>query len=58
MENFDMIERGICGTATGCCGKMHVTDWLKDIKMIGQPDDIMEVRFKNTRKDISGMLTT
>jgi len=52
MENIDTIERGICKSPSGCCAKMNVTDWLKDIKMVGQTDnDIVEVRFKNTRKD-------
>ena len=51
MENVDTIERGICYTKSGCCAKLNVTDWLKDIKSVGQTDDIIEVRFKNTRKD-------
>ena len=52
MENIDTIERGICKSPSGCCAKLNVTDWLKDIKMVGQTDDdIIEVRFKNTRKD-------
>jgi cell fate regulator YaaT (PSP1 superfamily) len=51
MENVDTIERGICYTKSGCCAKLNVTDWLKDIKSVGQADDIIEVRFKNTRKD-------
>jgi len=49
--NVDTIERGVCYTKTGCCAKLHVTDWLKDIKSSVQPTDIIEVRFKNTRKD-------
>lgn len=51
MENVDTIERGICYTESGCCAKLNVTDWLKDIKSVGRTDDIIEVRFKNTRKD-------
>jgi len=47
----DTIERGVCRTKTGCCAKLHVTDWLGDIKTVGQWDDIIEIRFKNTRKD-------
>ncbi len=47
----DTIERGVCPTKTGCCAKLHVTDWLKDIKTTAQTIDIVEVRFKNTRKD-------
>lgn len=49
--NVDTIERGICYTKTGCCAKLHVTDWLKDIKSTSLRNDIIEVRFKNTRKD-------
>ena len=51
MENVDTIERGICYTESGCCAKLNVTDWLRDIKSVGRADDIIEVRFKNTRKD-------
>lgn len=51
MENVDTIDRGICLSKSGCCAKLHVTDWLNDIKNNGKPDDIVEVRFKNTRKD-------
>lgn len=51
MENVDTIDRGICSTSAGCCAKLDVTDWLKDIKSVGRTDDIIEVRFKNTRKD-------
>jgi cell fate regulator YaaT (PSP1 superfamily) len=51
MQEVDTIERGICRTKSGCCAKLHVTDWLKDIKTAIPSDDIVEVRFKNTRKD-------
>jgi cell fate regulator YaaT (PSP1 superfamily) len=51
MQEVDTTERGICKTASGCCGKLHVTDWLNDIKTAIPGDDIVEVRFKNTRKD-------
>ncbi|MCD6355605.1 MAG: hypothetical protein J7L95_08645 [Prolixibacteraceae bacterium] len=51
MENIDTTERGLCTTHTGSCAKLHVTDWLSDIKTIGFTKDIFEVRFKNTRKD-------
>uniref|UniRef100_UPI00321732AE PSP1 domain-containing protein n=1 Tax=uncultured Draconibacterium sp. TaxID=1573823 RepID=UPI00321732AE len=51
MQEVDTIERGICKTPSGCCAKLHVTDWLNDIKTATQGDDIVEVRFKNTRKD-------
>jgi cell fate regulator YaaT (PSP1 superfamily) len=50
-QDVDTIERGVCRTKTGCCAKLHVTDWLGDIQTMAQPTDIVEVRFKNTRKD-------
>ncbi len=40
------------GTVTGICGgchKLHVTDWLADYPD-NLPQDIFEVRFKNTRR--------
>lgn len=50
MENVDTIDRGVCSCSYGSCDKLHATDWLKDIA--GNGDfDIVEVRFKNTRKD-------
>src|SRR5690554_2107677 len=50
MENVDTIDRGICSCGYGSCEKLHATDWLKDIKGVGE-NNIVEVRFKNTRKD-------
>ena len=50
-QDIDTIERGVCRTKTGCCAKMHVTNWLSDIKLPVELNDIVEVRFKNTRKD-------
>jgi len=51
MQDVDTIERGVCKSKTGCCAKLHVTDWLKDVQSTVILDDIIEVRFKNTRKD-------
>lgn len=51
MEKTDTIERGACCKRSGNCAKLHVTNWLGDIESIGTTDDIIEVRFKNTRKD-------
>lgn len=51
MQDVDTIERGVCYSEGGCCAKLHVTDWLKDIKSAARTNDIIEVRFKNTRKD-------
>lgn len=50
-QNFDTIERGVCNSAMSSCAKLHVSDWLADIKTTIFPSDIVEVRFKNTRKD-------
>lgn len=51
MEKINTIERGICCNGLGSCAKLHVTDWMDDIKSIGTTGDIIEVRFKNIRKD-------
>lgn len=51
MENVDAIERGICKSEWGSCAKLHVHDWMKDITSIGSTENVIEVRFKNTRKD-------
>ncbi|NQU52607.1 MAG: hypothetical protein HQ522_08715 [Bacteroidetes bacterium] len=51
MQDVDTIERGVCKSKSGCCAKLHVTDWLKDIQSATRTDDVIEVRFKNTRKD-------
>ncbi len=52
MQDVETIERGVCKSKLGCCAKLHVSDWLNDIQAATLPmDDIIEVRFKNTRKD-------
>lgn len=51
MENLDTIDRGICSCNSCSCDKLHVTDWMKDISGDTDMLDIVEVRFKNTRKD-------
>ncbi|QGY44606.1 hypothetical protein GM418_13320 [Maribellus comscasis] len=48
---IDTIERGICSSDQCGCAKLHVNDWLSDIKSTVPKQDIIEVRFKNTRKD-------
>lgn len=45
-----MIDRGICESKDSGGGKLQVTDWLGDIESVNE-NDIVEVRFKNTRKD-------
>lgn len=43
-------NNGACGT--GGCNKMNVFDWLSNMEMPGSSAfDVMEVRFKNGRKD-------
>jgi len=51
MPEVNTIERGICSSEKTCCAKLEVTDWLNDIKSAIPHDDIVEIRFKNTRKD-------
>jgi cell fate regulator YaaT (PSP1 superfamily) len=51
MENINLIDRGVCSNKNGPCGKLRVTDWLSDVRSIANPEQIFEVRFKNTRKD-------
>ena len=51
MTEVNTIERGICNSTNVCCAKLEVTDWLHDIKSAIPVDDIIEIRFKNTRKD-------
>jgi cell fate regulator YaaT (PSP1 superfamily) len=51
MKQNNTIDRGICESKDGSCGKLQVTDWLGDIHPAYKGDDIVEVRFKNTRKD-------
>ncbi len=51
MEKINTIERGVCSSGLGSCAKLHVTDWMGDIQSIGTTGNIIEVRFKNKRKD-------
>ncbi len=51
MENQATIDRGVCSCNSCNCEKLHVTDWMKDIQGGINDFDIVEVRFKNTRKD-------
>ena len=52
MNTQDKTARG-CPTSdrVGSCAKLNVYDWLYDIKSTINTEDIVEVRFKNTRKD-------
>ena len=55
MDNFtnedNLIERGCCRGNGGTCSKLEVYDWLKDVINVANPGELVEVRFKNTRKD-------
>jgi cell fate regulator YaaT (PSP1 superfamily) len=42
-------KKGGCGS--GCsCNKLDSYDWMGDLPIVGQEFDLIEVRFKNTRK--------
>jgi cell fate regulator YaaT (PSP1 superfamily) len=51
MKNVDTIDRGVCQKQWVNCAKLHATDWMKDIVSFDNRDSVVEVRFKNTRKD-------
>jgi len=51
MEDHHIIERGCCKKGTGTCSKLEVHDWLSDVVHMATADNIVEVRFKNTRKE-------
>lgn len=51
MDNNIILDRGIGRSKGKPCTKLSVTDWLSDIPNISNPNQIIEVRFKNTRMD-------
>jgi cell fate regulator YaaT (PSP1 superfamily) len=51
MDDLNLVDRGCCSSHGGTCSKLHVYDWLDDVINIANPTDLVEVRFKNTRKD-------
>ena len=51
MDDLNLVERGCCKGHSGTCCKLNVYDWLGDIINIANVTDLVEVRFKNTRKD-------
>jgi len=51
MDDLNLVDRGCCNGHVGSCSKLNVYDWLSDVNNIANPTDLVEVRFKNTRKD-------
>lgn len=51
MNEENLIERGCCRGNGGTCSKLEVHDWLSDVVNVANAGNIVEVRFKNTRKD-------
>jgi cell fate regulator YaaT (PSP1 superfamily) len=52
MNTPEKIARGCPATAkVGSCAKLNVYDWLYDIKSVANTKNVVEIRFKNTRKD-------
>jgi len=51
MDDLNLVDRGCCNSSGGTCSKLHVYDWLDDVINNANPTDLVEVRFKNTRKD-------
>ncbi|MCF8357625.1 MAG: hypothetical protein K9H26_02625 [Prolixibacteraceae bacterium] len=52
MNTGDPIYRGCPSTEkAGTCAKLEVYNWLKDVPNTSNPDEFVEIRFKNTRKD-------
>lgn len=51
MDDLNLVDRGCCNGHGGSCSKLHVYDWLDDVINNANPSDLVEVRFKNTRKD-------
>jgi cell fate regulator YaaT (PSP1 superfamily) len=52
MSTGNPIYRGCpSNERAGSCAKLEVFNWLKDVENISNPDDLIEIRFKNTRKD-------
>ncbi|HKK82581.1 MAG TPA: regulatory iron-sulfur-containing complex subunit RicT [Prolixibacteraceae bacterium] len=52
MTTGNPIFRGCASSKrSGSCAKLDVHDWLKDIQNTQNKDEIVEIRFKNTRKD-------
>jgi len=51
MDDLNLVDRGCCNGHGGTCSKLNVYDWLDDVINNSNSTDLVEVRFKNTRKD-------
>lgn len=52
MNTLEKTARGCpSNDRVGSCAKLNVYDWLRDVQNIINPEEVVEVRFKNTRKD-------
>jgi cell fate regulator YaaT (PSP1 superfamily) len=52
MSQQEKIARGCqSGKNTGSCAKLNVSNWLNDVPNTLNNGEIVEIRFKNTRKD-------
>jgi cell fate regulator YaaT (PSP1 superfamily) len=52
MTTGNPIYRGCpSNERAGSCTKLEVFNWLNDVENISNPDELIEIRFKNTRKD-------
>jgi len=51
MDDLNLVDRGYCKGRNGTCSKLNVYNWLGDVINISNPTNLVEVRFKNTRKD-------
>ncbi len=51
VDGKNLVERGCCRENGGTCAKLEVYDWLNDVINVANSGELVEVRFKNTRKD-------
>ena len=52
MNTQEKTARGCASNGkVGSCAKLNVYNWLGDVQNVINPEEIVEVRFKNTRKD-------
>jgi cell fate regulator YaaT (PSP1 superfamily) len=52
MDTGNQIYRGCpSNERAGTCAKLEVHNWLSDVENMLNPEELVEIRFKNTRKD-------